>query len=235
MTIMQMIEKRNQAIEAARAFAAAHKNENGVLNDADYAVYEGMEKDIQDISREISRMQREDALEQELNKPMNTPLTSKPFKGEIGGTGRASEDYKKAMLAALRSNFRNVSNVLQEGTDADGGYLVPEEYDKRIIEVLNSENIMRTLGTKIKTGGDHKINIAATKPAASWIEEGEPLVWGDATFDQVLLDAHKLHVAIKITEELLYDNSFGLESYITTQFGRALANAEEDAFLNGNG
>ena len=235
MTIMQMIEKRNQAIEAARAFAVAHKTENGTLNDADYAVYESMEKDIQDISREISRIQREDALEQELSKPMNTPLTSKPFKGEIGGTGRSSEDYKNAMLAALRSNFRNVSNVLQEGTDADGGYLVPEEYDKRIIEVLNSENIMRTLGTKIKTSGDHKINIAATKPAASWIEEGEPLVWGNATFDQILLDAHKLHVAIKITEELLYDNSFGLESYITTQFGRALANAEEDAFLNGNG
>ena len=77
MTIMQMIEKRNQAIEAARAFAAAHKNENGVLNDADYAVYEGMEKDIQDISREISRMQREDAMEEELNKPINTPLTAK--------------------------------------------------------------------------------------------------------------------------------------------------------------
>ena len=235
MTIMQMIEKRNQAIEAAKNYAASHKTENGTLNDSDYAVYEQMEKEIQNISREISRMQREDALEQELSKPMNTPLKNKPFKGEIGGTGRASEDYKKAMLEALRSNFRNVSNVLQEGTDADGGYLVPEEYDKRIIEVLNSENIMRTLGTKIKTGGDHKINIAATKPAASWIEEGAPLVWGDATFDQILLDAHKLHVAIKITEELLYDNSFGLESYITTQFGRALANAEEDAFLNGNG
>lgn len=235
MTIMQMIEKRNQAIEAAKNYATSHKTENGTLNDSDYAVYEQMEKEIQNISREISRMQREDALEQELSKPMNTPLKNKPFKGEIGGTGRASEDYKKAMLEALRSNFRNVSNVLQEGTDADGGYLVPEEYDKRIIEVLNSENIMRTLGTKIKTGGDHKINIAATKPAASWIEEGEPLVWGDATFDQILLDAHKLHVAIKITEELLYDNSFGLESYITTQFGRALANAEEDAFLNGNG
>ncbi len=235
MTIMQMIEKRNQAIEVAKNYAASHKTENGMLNDSDYAVYEQMEKEIQNISREISRMQREDALEQELSKPMNTPLTNKPFKGEIDGTGRASEDYKKAMLEALHSNFRNVSNVLQEGTDADGGYLVPEEYDKRIIEVLNSENIMRTLGTKIKTGGDHKINIAATKPAASWIEEGEPLVWGDATFDQILLDAHKLHVAIKITEELLYDNSFGLESYITTQFGRALANAEEDAFLNGNG
>ena len=61
MTILEMIEKRNQAIEAARNFAAAHKNDNGVLSDEDYALYEQMEKDIQDISREISRMQREDA------------------------------------------------------------------------------------------------------------------------------------------------------------------------------
>ena len=94
---------------------------------------------------------------------------------------------------------------------------------------------MRTLGTKIVTSGEHKINIAATKPAAAWIEEGGALQFGDATFDQKILDAHKLHVAIKVTEELLYDNAFGLENYIITQFGKALANAEEDAFLNGDG
>lgn len=94
---------------------------------------------------------------------------------------------------------------------------------------------MRKLATTITTSGEHKINIAATKPAASWIEEGGALTFGDATFSQILLDAHKLHVAIKVTEELLYDNAFNLESYILTQFGKALANAEEDAFLNGNG
>ena len=59
--------------------------------------------------------------------------------------------------------------------------------------------------------------------------------FGDATFDQILLDAHKSHVAIKVTEELLYDNAFNLESYIIDMFGKALANAEEDAFLNGSG
>lgn len=59
--------------------------------------------------------------------------------------------------------------------------------------------------------------------------------FGDATFDQILLDAHKLHVAIKITDELLYDNAFNLESYIIDQFAKALSNAEEDAFLNGDG
>ena len=94
---------------------------------------------------------------------------------------------------------------------------------------------MRGLATTITTSGEHKINLAATKPAASWIEEGGALTFGDATFDQILMDAYKLHVAIKITEELLYDNAFGLESYIIDQFGKAIGNAEEDAFLNGDG
>ena len=139
------------------------------------------------------------------------------------------------MLQALRTNFRQVSNVLQEGVDTNGGYLVPEEYDRRLIDVLNEENIMRGLATTITTSGEHKINLAATKPAASWIEEGGALTFGDATFDQILMDAYKLHVAIKITEDLLYDNAFGLESYIIDQFGKAIGNAEEDAFLNGDG
>jgi HK97 family phage major capsid protein len=94
---------------------------------------------------------------------------------------------------------------------------------------------MRSLGNVITTSGEHKINIAATKPAAAWIEEGGALSFGDATFSQILLDAHKLHVAIKVTEELLYDAAFDLEKYIITEFGKALANAEEDAFLNGTG
>lgn len=237
MNIMQMIEKRNQAIDAAKNFAASHKNESGVLNDEDYAAYEKMEKEIQNISREINRMQREDAMEQELAKPISTPITTKPFKDDTAKekSFRAADSYKSAMLGALRSNFRNVSNILQEGVDADGGYLVPEEYDRRLIDVLEEENILRALGTKLTTAGDHKINVAATKPAASWIEEGQELTWGDSTFSQILLDAHKLHVAIKVTEELLYDNAFGLENYIITQFGKALANAEEDAFLNGDG
>lgn len=237
MTIAELIQKRAKVWEGAKAFVESHAKENGTLSAEDNAAYLKMEKEIEDLTAAIDRQQRAERMEQELNKPMNSPLTGKPGDGGAGAkkTGRASDEYKAAMLGAFRSNFRNVSNVLQEGVDADGGYLVPEEYDRRLIDVLDEENIMRSLGTKITTSGQHKINIAATKPAASWIEEGGALTFGDATFSQIFLDAYKLHVAIKVTEELLYDNAFNLENYIVTQFGRALANAEEDAFLNGDG
>ena len=238
MTIHELREKRAKAWNAAKAFLDSRRNEKGVLSAEDDATYTRMEQEIADLGREIARMERQAAIDAELAKPVTTPITAKPMNGsgeDKPKTGRGSVAYKNAVLDALRSNFRRISNVLTEGVDSQGGYLVPEEYDSRLIDVLTEECIMRKLGHTITTSGEHKINIAGNKPAAAWIEEGEALTFGDATFDQIILDAHKLHVAIKVTEELLYDNAFGLENYIITQFGKALANAEEDAFLNGTG
>lgn len=240
MTINELREKRNQAWEAAKAFVETKRDKDGLLSDEDAKTYAQMEKKVQDYGAEIERMEAMSAMDAQLSKPTSTPITEKPMSGtsvndQKPKTGRASDEYRKGMLTALRTNFRQVSNVLQEGVDADGGYLVPEEYDSRLIQTLSEENIMRRLGNVITTSGAHKINIAATKPAAAWIEEGGALQFSDATFAQILLDAHKLHVAIKVTEELLYDSAFNLESYIIEQFGKALANAEEDAFLNGTG
>lgn len=235
--ILEMRENRKKAWEAAKTFVETKRDKDGLLSEEDAKTYAEMEKKVQAYAAEIERMEQMEAMEAEMNRPVNTPIVTKPVsdKQMPEKKGRAADVYKAAMLDALRSGFKRVSNVLQEGVDTDGGYLVPEEYDNRLIDVLGEENIMRDLSTVITTSGEHKINIAATKPAASWIEEGGQLSFGDATFDQILLDSHKLHVAIRVTEELLYDNAFGLENYIITQFGKALANAEEDAFLNGDG
>ena len=240
MTINELREKRNQAWNAAKAFVETKRDKDGLLSDEDSATYAQMEKKVQDYGAEIERMEAMAAMEAQLSKPTSAPITEKPLNGKTTEdkqpkSFRATDAYRSGMLNALRTNFRQISNVLQGGIDANGGYLVPDEYDSRLIQVLNEENVMRSLGTAITTSGEHKINIAATKPAAAWIEEGGALTFGDATFDQIILDAHKLHVAVKVTEELLYDNAFNLENYILEQFGKALANAEEDAFINGNG
>ncbi|WP_298648228.1 phage major capsid protein [uncultured Granulicatella sp.] len=234
--LQNLIEKRAKAWEGAKAFVESKKDKDGLLKEEDVQTYNEMEAKIAQFSSEIERVSRMEQMEKELSKPMNTPLTGKPMAEKMQSEKEQKNAmHKDAMLKALRSNFRQVDNVLQEKVDADGGYLVPEEYDNRLIQSLEGENIMRQLGHTITTSGDHKINIAATTPAAAWIDEGGQLTFGEATFKQALLDAHKLHVAIKVTEELLYDSAFNLENYILEQFGKALANAEEDAFLNGDG
>lgn len=239
MTMKELIEKRAKLWDTAKSFVETHQDENGVLSKEDTETYNKMEKEIEDLTDVIDRQQRADRREAELSKPVNTPIVAKPSNGDMEDEKKkkvtATNEYKNAMLSAMRSNFRNVSNILQEKVDADGGYLVPDEYDKTLVEGLEEENIMRKVANVITTSGQHKINIAATKPAAAWIEEGAALTFNDSKFDQIYLDAFKLHVAIKVTEELLYDNEFKLEEFILKSFTKALANAEEDAFLNGDG
>ena len=235
--ILELREKRAKAWDAAKKFLDAKTGPDGLVSAEDSATYDKMEADVLALGKEVERLERQAAIDAALNAPANQPITEKPGEKEKAKAGRASAEYAAAFWQAIRSKSvpHEVFNALETGTDSEGGYLVPDEYDSRLIQVLNEENVMRSLGTAITTSGEHKINIAATKPAAAWIEEGGALTFGDATFDQIILDAHKLHVAVKVTEELLYDNAFNLENYILEQFGKALANAEEDAFINGTG
>ena len=234
-SINELRENRNRAWEAAKNFLDTHRTENGTLSAEDNATYERMEADVVNLGKEIERMERREAMDAEMNRPVASPLTVKPGSGIDQKTGRASDEYRKAMLSALRSNFRQVSNVLVEGTDSAGGYLVPAEWDSRLIEAIEGENVIRSLATVITTAGERKLNVAANKPAASWVEEGGELVFSDASFDQVILDAYKLSVATKVSEELLADNQYDLEGFLIRSFGQAIANAEEEAFLTGDG
>ena len=124
MTIQELRDKRMTAWEAAKAFLDSHRQPNGTLSAEDDATYSRMEQEINDIGKEISRLERQEEIDAELNKPVNRPLTSRPGAGSVrhDKSFRASDEYKEAMLVAIRSNFRRVSNVLQEGVDEDGGY-----------------------------------------------------------------------------------------------------------------
>ena len=153
-TINELRENRARAWEQAKRFLDSHRDEKGMLSAKDVATYEKMEQEIMGLGEEIKRSERGLALDAELSRTIGTPLTSKPGTTGAAKTGRASDEYKNAMLGALRSNFRQVSNVLIEGTDASGGYLVPAEWDTRLIEALEQENVIRKLGTVIQTSGE---------------------------------------------------------------------------------
>lgn len=225
---------RAKAWEAAKNFLDTH-GENGVLNADDAATYDKMEQDISKYTADIERLKRAKEIEEQMSKPVNTPLLNDPKKLDDKPVkkGRASDEYRQGFVATLRTNFRKISDVLTEGVAEDGGYLVPEEWDSRLIDAIGEESIMRKLATVITTNGTHKINVAGSKPAAAWYDEGEALTWGDAKFGQVQLDAFKLAVAVKVSEELVYDNAYNLEGYLQQAFASAIADAEEEKFMTG--
>ncbi|EOT27685.1 HK97 family phage major capsid protein [Eubacterium sp. 14-2] len=243
MTILELREKRAKAWEAAKAFLDSHRKENGVLSAEDDAAYTKMEQEITDLGKEIARLERQEALDAELNRPVNKPLTGKP-----GGradaddgedkTGRASDDYRKNFWNAMRSKvpMPAVTNALQIGTDSEGGYLVPDEYERTLVEALEEENIFRQMAKVIKTSsGDRKIPVVASKGTASWIDEEGAYPESDDSFGQVSIGAYKLGTMIKVSEELLNDSVFDLQSYISREFARRIGAKEEEAFFTGDG
>lgn len=240
MTIVELRTKRNQAWEAAKAFANTHQTDKGTLTAEDNATYEKMEQEISDLGKEIARRERQEALDAELAKPINTPITAKPMNGsnENAKTGRASDEYRTNFWNVMRSKapMPNVLNALQVGTDSEGGYLVPDEFEHTLVQALEDENIFRQMAKIIQTSsGDRKIPVVATKGTASWIDEEGAFTESDDAFGQVSIGAYKLGTLIKVSEELLNDSVFDLESYISTEFARRIGAKEEEAFFTGNG
>lgn len=237
--ILELREKRAKAWDAAKAFLDSKRGTDGLLSDEDVAVYEKMEADVVNLGKEIDRLERQQALDAELNKPVNTPITGKPGQpNPEERTSRASDEYKRAFWNAMRSKAAGyeVLNALQVGTDSEGGYLVPDEFERTLVEALEEENIFRSMAKIIQTAsGDRKIPVVASKGTASWVDEEGAIPESDDAFGQVSIGAYKLATMIKVSEELLNDSVFNLESYIAREFARRIGAKEEEAFFIGDG
>ena len=239
MTIQELREKRARLWEETKAFLDSHRGEDGLLSAEDDATYGKMESDITALGKEVARLERQEALDKELSKAVNEPITEKPMSTKADEKkGTASDEYRTSFWARMRSKtpLPGVLNALQIGDDSEGGYLVPDEFERTLIEALQEENMFRQIAKIIRTeNGDRKIPVVASHGSASWIDEEGVYAESDDVFTQVTIGAHKLGTMIKVSEELLNDSVFDLESYITREFARRIGSKEEEAFFSGDG
>jgi len=236
--VLELREKRSKLWEDTKAFLDSKRTEEGLLSAEDTATYEKMEAEVVNLGKEIDRLERQAAIDLELSKATTNPIRNNPnSKTEAEKTGRASNEYRNAFWTTMRNkNSLDVQNALQIGTDSEGGYLVPDEFERTLIEALEEENIVRTIATIIQTSsGDRKIPVVASKGTASWVEEEGVIPESDDAFGQVSIGAYKLATIIKVSEELLNDSVFNLEAYIAKEFARRIGAKEEEAFLTGDG
>ena len=203
MNIVEMRDKRAKLWATMEGFLDTHRSEKGVLSVDDDTTYNNMEKELNDLTNEIKRTERRDAIEAELAKPVGVPITEKPMKsGTDEKRGRASNAYKEDFGLHLRGKHL-LHNVLSEGVDANGGYLVPEEFERQIVDALKEENVMRKLCKIITTANERKIPVAGTHSVAAWTAENAAYTESNPTFDQKTIDAYKLTDLIKVSIELL--------------------------------
>ena len=236
--ILELREKRAKAWDAAKKFLDAKTGPDGLVSAEDSATYDKMEADVLALGKEVERLERQAAIDAALNAPANQPITEKPGEKEKGKAGRASAEYAAAFWQAIRSKSvpHEIFNALETGTDSEGGYLVPDEYQRTLIDALQEQNIFRQLAHVITTtSGERKIPVVASHGTAAWIDEEGSYPESDDAFGQVSIGSYKLATMIKVSEELLNDSVFDIPGYIAREFSRRVGTAEEEAFLTGNG
>ena len=123
-TILELREKRTKLWENAKDFLDSKRNPDGLISSEDAAIYDKMEADVVNLGKEIDRLEKQSAIDMELNKPIGSPILEKPTNKKVK-LGRASDEYKRDFLNVLRGKPQ-IYNVMQESVDADGGFLVPE-------------------------------------------------------------------------------------------------------------
>ena len=145
----------------------------------------------------------------------------------------ANPMYAKAYDGFLKLGA--TCNTLREGSDGEGGYLVPDEFEHRVVKAMAEKNVMRKLGTVMQTERTMTFPVAKGIGPADWIpEEGViPITTGE--FDEVKIEAHKVATSIRVSDELLEDGTFDLEGFIIDQFAQRIGDAEEEAFIHGDG
>lgn len=144
------------------------------------------------------------------------------------------------MLQALVQNDRQKLQILTEGTPANGGYLVPEEFANMIVEDRRDATIMRQLATVIPVTTDtFHLPTLATRPRTFWRSEAAVKNTSTATFGEIVLTPYSLASIVPLSNELVADAQLGtggsIVNLIAQYMGTALAEEEDKAFWTGDG
>lgn len=143
-------------------------------------------------------------------------------------------------FSALYSGDKQKLQILSEGTAADGGYLVPEEFANVIIEDIRDMNIMRQFASVMTTQVDTvHIPGLTSRPKAAWRAEKAVKSTSTASFTENVLTPYSLAAIVPLSNELVADAQLGvggsIVNYIAGLMATSLNEEEEKAFWTGNG
>lgn len=229
---MTLSEQRAKLVHDWRAILDKADAEKRALSPEEKVSVEKMEADIDALKATIDSRAKIEAIER-----ATVPDSQAAERKEARPAEKADGDYRAAFWGAMRSGVAGPElRDNKVGTDSLGGYLVPDEFRRELIMSLEEQNVIRGLATSFTTqSGVMTIPVNSAHGSASWKQEEAAYATSDETFAEVTLNAYKATALIKVSEELLNDSAFPLESFIATEFGRRIGKLEEEAFVNGSG
>lgn len=161
----------------------------------------------------------------------------RPFGFGQSGCGDKRAETK-AFLDLLRTGCETPeTKAMMGGSDPQGGYLLPSQLDNMLSKNLRENSPMRQLATVVPVGGtDFKQVHSIGGTGYTWVgETTERPETAAPSLKQLTVPTHEVYAMPGVTQNLLDDNEFDLENWLTEELTEAFSDGESDAFINGNG
>ena len=130
------------------------------------------------------------------------------------------------------------ARALSEGTNSAGGFLVPDEFAARVIRLVEEYGTYPEAAERVVMARDvMNIPKRASGTTAYFVSEGSSVTESDPSFSQVQLNAQKLAVATRLSQEVLEDSAsyVNIADQVVQEFATSLALKVDTSAWTGDG
>lgn len=145
--------------------------------------------------------------------------------------------YRFAEFAkAIYRKDTSRTKALAEGVDADGGYLVPDEFRAELIQHLLAGESFRKYATVIPMTSKYlEIPKLTSDVKVYWGTENQRITTTTADFGNMTFTPFRLNAIIYTSRELFDDSAIAIFEVLRSRFTMRVRDEENKVFLTGNG
>lgn len=232
--IGDVIEERASLIESMRSILDGAENESRDLTAEERQEYDRQEERVEELTSDIRRHEQLRSLEEQdvrILSPDQPETPEAPITRESAEYRDAFESYVRGRMDAEQRTTLNV------GTDADGGFAVPELWGD-LHESLREAGTIRELATVVTTemgGAFHVPYVSADADTPGLVAEQAVIPDDGETFAEKIINAYKRARITKASEEVVQDALFDVAEFVGRRLGFDLGRASNAWYVNGTG
>jgi HK97 family phage major capsid protein len=173
--------------------------------------------------------------------PVGSVADDRPFDPEYSRTfagwmrrGSNEDAVKGANATGQRAQ---IQAAMSAGSNADGGYMAPTEWDRKVIKALAAVSPMRRICDVVPTSVRAFSTLWNTGAWGSgWVGEtaNRPQTTS-ATLAPVIFESGEIYAMPAITQQLLDDADFQVEEWLSNDVASTFTKQEDIAFVAGDG
>ena len=247
---MNEIEKKRKRIDEIAALIAQYGTQES-LTPEDVTEIDKLDAEFENLKKEVSALEKIERMTNAANasagrqvQPTGQEVKASKKEEKTHGWKRSGEFFQ-AVARARGGSVDNRLKIYNEGQverfGEEGGFLVPEQFDSNLQKKVDGDMSLLSRCNKIPMSSnslryptDEIAPWDGSGITAKWVNEEESIPQSKHKFKQTTLQLEKLAALVKVTEELLEDQS-AIESIVNNRAGDAMVNAINSAIIRGDG